>query len=48
MSYGSERTKYRAWHRDGCYYYFVVDDTVNENINILFHPMGGPAEENMG
>lgn len=49
MSYRSERTKYRALaHRDGCYYYFVVDDPVDENINMLFHPMGGPAEGNVG
>lgn len=29
------------------YYYFVNDDIVHENIQILFHPMGGPKEEDV-
>lgn len=34
----------------GGYFYFVVDDPVDENVdeNVLFHPMGGPAEGIVG
>lgn len=32
----------------GGYFYFVVDDPVDENVNVLFHPMGSPAEGIVG